>query len=139
MRPLVVLLLFALPLAAAPVPKALKKPPANPDGVWRLVEYRGDGRGFGFDRLARDWVIAGEHIFAGVQVEPAHGDKGPPNFTAPDETNPQRRTWGDNPAVFEVGRTGDTLRLWVAFDGRTELTECTPGTGVGCYVFERAK
>jgi hypothetical protein len=137
MRTAVALLLFALPALAAPVPKSLKKPPANPDGVWRWVEYTGDGQGFCYDWLARDWVIAGEHIFPAVSVEPAHGDKGPPNFTLIDEGHPRLRQWGDRPAVFEVA--GDTLRLCVAFDGRKELSECKPDTGVGYYVFERSK
>jgi uncharacterized protein (TIGR03067 family) len=139
MRTAVTLLLIVLPAIAAPVPKALKKPPQSPDGTWHLEEFHTDGQVGAVEQVTRDWVIAGEHIFAGRQTEPAHGDKGPPNFTVADESNPQRRKWGNCPAVFELDRDGDTLRCCYAHDGRKEMTECKPQPGVYYYVFKRVK
>jgi hypothetical protein len=136
-RALVALLLFTLPLSAAPVPKALKKPLPSPDGVWRLVEFNTDGQNEPVRDAELDWVIAGEHIFPRQAVEPAHGDKGPPNFTTPDESRPHRRLWGDQPAVLVVSDT--TLQLCVATDGRQEVSECRPGKGVWYYTFERSR
>jgi hypothetical protein len=133
------LLVIALPLAAAPVPKALKKPPANPDGAWRLVEFHSDGQVVAVGQMTRDWVISGEYVFAGRLVEPAHGQKGQANFTISDPDRPHLRKWGDNPAAFELDRGGDTLRVSYAHDGRKEITECKPQPGVYYYVFERVK
>ena len=137
MRSLVALLLFTLPAVAAPVPKALRKPMASPDGTWYLVEFHSDGQVGAVKQVTRDWVIAGEHIFPGRTVEPAHGDKGPPNFTLIDESRPHLRKWSNHPAAYEV--SGDTLRACYAHDGRKELTECKPQRGVYYYVFERVK
>lgn len=140
MRSVVILLLFALTAIAAPVPKALKRPPpAKPDGAWFLVDFDSDGRGGSAERMARDWVIAGEHIFVGRKTEPAHGDKGPPNFTLVDPTKPNLRKWGHNPAVYVVEDGGNTLRCCYAHDGRGTLTECKPQMGVHYYVFARVE
>lgn len=141
MRPLLLLTLFALPAVAAPVPKALKNgPPPSPDGAWVLAEFSSDGAAPAPPTgMVIDWVIAGEHIFAGVKVEPAHGAKGQANFTIRDPDRPHLRTWGTLPAVYDVSRDGDTLRVCYAHDGRKELTECKPQMGVHYYQFKRAK
>lgn len=141
MRPLVVLLLVALPTLAAPVPKGLKKaPPQKPDGVWLLIEFSSDGAVPAPPKsMALDWVIEGEFIHVGAKVEPAHGAKGPPNFTIVDQDRPNLRKWGSLPATFEVDRDGDTLRCCYAHDGRKELTECKPDKGIHYYVFKRVK
>jgi hypothetical protein len=137
MRALFAVSLVALSAVAAPVPKALKKPPASPDGVWYLVEFHTDGQVGAVEQVTRDWVISGEHVFAGRTAEPAYGDRGQPNFTLLDASRPHLRKWGTNPAVYEVNC--DTLRVCYAHDGRKELTECKPQPGVYCYVFERVK
>lgn len=139
MRPFFVFLLLAMPVLAAPVPKSLKKPPAKPDGTWYLVEFHTDGQIGAVEQVTRDWVIAGEHIFPGRRVEPALGDKGPPNFTVIDENNPRRRMWERNLAAFELDAGGDSLRCCYAHDGRKELAECKPQPGVYYYVFKRVK
>jgi hypothetical protein len=140
MRALAVLLAVALPAVAAPVPKSLKNaPPALPDGTWYLVEFHTDGQVGAVEQVTRDWVIAGEHIFAGVKVEPAHGAKGQANFTVADPDRPHLRKWGTLPAVYDVSRDGDTLRVCYAHDGRKGLTECKPQPGVYYYVFQRVK
>lgn len=139
MRPLVTLLLLALPVLAAPVPKGLKKVSPKPDGAWKLVEFDADGKGGQASGMVRDWFIEGEHIFVGAKVEPAHGAKGPPNFTFMDPDRPNMRKWGTMPAIYELDADGDTLRCGYAHDGRKELTECKPQMGVHFYVFKRAK
>ena len=139
MRPLVALLLFAFPILAAPVPKALKKTPAKPDGTWYLVEFDSDGKGGNAEGMARDWVIEGEFIHVGAKVEPAHGAKGAPNFTFMDPDRPHLRKWGTMPAIFALDPDGDFLRCGYAHDGRKELTECKPQMGVHFYVFKRVK
>ena len=139
MRPLVILLLFALPAAAAPVPKGVKKKPVgSPDGVWVLVKFSSDGKEPAPPQgMALDWVVEGEYIHVNTKFEPAHHAKGAPNFTVRDPARPNLRMWGDRVAAFEVD--GDTLRACYAHDGRKELTECRPQPGVHYYVFERAK
>jgi hypothetical protein len=140
MRALVALLLFALPVFAAPVPKGLKKgPPPKPDGAWTLVEFDSDGKGGNAQGMVQDWFIEGEHIFVGAKVEPAHGAKGPPNFTVTDPDRPHLRKWGTSAAAYELSDDGDTLRAGYAHDGRKELTECKPQQGVHFYVFKRVK
>jgi hypothetical protein len=143
MRPLLAVLLLAVPVFAAPVPKAVKKGvPTNPDGVWVLTEYCEDGAApapLRPNSIARDWVFAGEHVFVGVSVEPAYGAMGPPNFRLIDPDRPTRRVWGTDPAVYELDAAGDTLKVAYAHDGRKELTECKPGQGIHYYVFERVK
>ena len=141
MRPLALLLLLGLPLVAAPVPKSVKKaPPQSPDGVWVLHEFSSDGAVPALPQsMTKDWVFAAEHVFVGAKVEPAHGAKGPPNFTIYDEARPHLRKWGPNAAAFELDADGDTLRCCYAHDGRKELTECKPQQGVHFYVFKRVK
>jgi hypothetical protein len=140
MRPLV-LLLFAVPVLAAPVPKSVKKaPPQFPDGVWLLQQFSSDGAAPAPPQsMVLDWVVAGEHIFAGAKVEPAHGAKGPPNFTIADPDRPHLRKWGVMPATYELDDGGNTLRCCYAHDGRKELTECKPEKGIHFYVFKRVK
>jgi hypothetical protein len=123
------------------VPKSLKNgPPPNPDGMWVLAEFSSDGAVPALPTsMAMDWVIAGEHIFVGVKVEPAHGAKGPANFVPIDPDRPHLRKWGNLPAVYDMDRDGDTLRVCYAHDGRKELTECKPAQGIHYYVFRRAK
>ena len=141
MRPLLAVLLLAVPVFAAPVPKALKKaPPAKPDGVWVLTEFSSDGAALAPNPgMVRDWVFEGEHVHVGAKVEPAHGAKGPPNFTVFDPDRPNLRKWGTNMAAYELNADGDTLRACYAHDGRKELTECKPDKGIHYYVFTRVK
>ena len=137
-RPLVALLLVALPLAAAPVPKGMKAKPQNPDGQWTLVKFSADGEEpKAVPNMTRDWYIEGERLMAGVKGEPAHHAKGEANFRVRDPDRPTLRTWGTAPAVFAVD--GDALRACYAHDGRAEFSECKPGPGVHYYEFERAK
>jgi hypothetical protein len=138
MRPLFILLLFALPAAlAAPVPKALtKKPPQSLDGYWYLTESIEDGVPVQMgNSYCRHTLIRGERYASSMQGRPT--ESGGEDFTLIDPDRPQLRRWQGRPAVFEAD--GDTLRGCFATDGRKELTECKPGKGVIYYVFERVK
>ncbi len=136
MRPLFVLLLLAVPVFAAPVPKAVKKANASPDGHWYLKEIILDGTSdtvlASFDRHT---LIEGEKYACAKSGRPSL--TGAANFTITDPDRPHLRKWGTLPAVYEVD--GDTLRACYAHDGRKELTECKPGAGIHYYVFERVK
>jgi hypothetical protein len=140
MRPALIAVLVQLTgaVVAAPVPKALKKPPRQPDGAWVLVECVRDGTDDVTADWPRDWVIEGEHVHPNARVEPAHGEKGPPNLSTPDPARPHVREWGGCPAVFELAAGGDTLKVYAAVDGREVLTECRPQAGVKVFVFRRA-
>ena len=61
MRTLLALVLFTVPLAAAPVPKALKKAPASLDGTWEVVEYHSNGNKMN-NTVAIKWVIDGQNL-----------------------------------------------------------------------------
>ncbi len=137
MRPLVALLLFALPALAAPVPKALKnQPPQSLDGYWYLTESIEDGVPVKMgNSYCRHTLITGERYASSMQGKPKAGDG--EDFTRIDPDNPNLRRWQNRPAVFEAD--GDTLRGCFATDGRKELTECKPGKGVTYYVYERMK
>jgi len=139
MRPLIVLLVLAVPVFAAPVPKSVKKPPlTSPDGAWRLLKFSSDGAEPALPQsMALDWVIEGDFINPSSRAAWAAQPKGTPNFTRPDPEKPNLRKWGVCPAVYEVD--GDTLRCCYAHDGRKELTECKPAQGIHYYVFERVK
>ena len=140
MRPLFVVLLLAVPVFAAPVPKALKKsPPSKPDGVWVLAEFSSDGAPPApRDSMARDWVFEGEYIHIGATALQRQA-KGQPNFTIYDPDRPNLRKWGTNMAAYELDADGDTLRACYAHDGRKVLTECKPEKGIHYYVFKRVK
>ena len=78
MRPLLALLLLAPPLAAAPVPKALKKPP-SPDGAWHLVAVNSDGKERSVEDMERYWLVRGETVTLGLpHTDP---DRPPPPTT----------------------------------------------------------
>jgi hypothetical protein len=135
MRPLIALLLFALPVLAAPVPKALKKN-NSPDGHWYLKEFNGDGKpDTTLNGFRRHVLIEGERYSCAAAGRPDGSDS--TNWTIRDPEKPHLRTWGKMPAVYEV--EGDTLRCCYAHDGRPELTECKPGQGIHYYVYERVK
>lgn len=135
MRSLLVLLLFAVPVLAAPVPKAVKKD-TSPDGYWYLKEVILDGTSdTKLEGFARHTVIEGERYSCAVDKRPAPNTSN--NWTIRDPDRPHLRMWGTMPAVYEVD--GDTLRACYAHDGRKEFTECKPGLGIHYYVFERVK
>ena len=136
MRPLFVLLLLAVPAFAAPVPKAVKKANASPDGHWYLTEVVVDGTSdTKLDGFHRHTLIEGDRYSCAEKGRPAVHPSA--NFTIFDADRPLLRKWGVNPAVVEVD--GDTLRACYAYEGRAELTECKPGKGIHYYIFERAK
>ncbi len=135
MRPLV-LLLFAVPVLAAPVPKSVKKQSQSIDGYWYLTESIEDGvpvkMGNGYSRHT---VIRGEKYACSWQGRPKKSDE--EDFTVIDPATPNLRRWQTRPALFEVD--GDTLYGCFPTDGRKELTECKPGKGVVYYVYTRMK
>jgi uncharacterized protein (TIGR03067 family) len=61
MRPLVTLLVLALPLSAAPVPKAVKKSPSL-DGVWLMTELHSNGTVGQHAARTTRWTIDGETL-----------------------------------------------------------------------------
>jgi hypothetical protein len=126
-------------LAAAPVPKSLKKPP-SPDGVWHMVAVSYDGQATAVEGMERYWVVRGEAVTLGR----SHTDPGRPpppvcKLTTPAPASPHLRRFGDEqlPSVLQV--EGDRLHFCYARDPRKELTECQPGQGIVHYVFERVK
>lgn len=144
MRPLLALLVFALPLAAAPVPKAIKARPVTLDGVWQCVEFNGwDGRMKSPDTVGTYWRIAGDKMSRArkTTAELAAADALEFTLRARDEADPRLREYvvGANAApystVFE--RDGDTLRWAWCTDPKATITACQPAADVYYYVFKR--
>ena len=127
MRPLFVLLVFALPAVAAPVPKSLKKP-QSVDGRWHLIEHNTDGRDSPVEKMIRDWAIDGEKLIIGKDTLP---------FKFRDPDRPHLRQSAEQSAVVKL--VGDKLHYCYTITPGLALTECEPGQGIYYYVFERAK
>lgn len=146
MRPALALLLIAAPLIAAPVPKALKRPPASLDGRWRVESHEENGRVMPPPKGDYNlWVVAGDTMQLvregdttkeGVYPcrfvsEPR--DDGPRTFEYKVDSNGYHRR-----GVCELD--GDTLR--VAFGSTADAAGQPPaavksGDGVTVYTFRR--
>lgn len=142
---LALLLLLAGPLAAAPVPKSLKKPSA--DGLWRLVEYTSNGRPVpdgSAEWSCLYWRVEGTRMTAGTRTLD-EARKSTAMFTLrprdPDRTSLREMVWDGESrgasAAFEL--RGDRLLFSVANNGRSVVTECKPAPGVYHHEFERVK
>ena len=147
---LLALLLLAAPLAAAPVPKALKQAKPTLDGTWEVVEVHSDGVKSENPVVAK-WVIDGESLTllrrddkrlparvvtsyslvkpdkadspAALDYVISYANAGRPNRTLP--------------GVFELD--GDTLKVCYAISPNGERpTGCKPAEGAVLYVFKRA-
>jgi hypothetical protein len=145
MRTLLALLALAVPLAAAPVPKGIKKPSA--DGLWQLVEYRSNGEAVpdGSAELAcKYWRVEGERMTQGYRT-PDEARKSTQMFTlrVRDTDRPHLRemVWDVTShrmsAAFEL--RGEKLLFCVANDAGVVVTECKPKAGVYYHEFERVK
>lgn len=126
MRPLFVLL-FAVPVLAAPVPKELKKAKPSVNGRWCLTEYIWNGKPAN-PPWGREWTFDGEKIIIGTSTTP---------FTFRDPDQPQLRMWSGCSAVVML--VDDKLHFCYTGDSNRQLTDCAPGPGVNFLVFERVK
>jgi len=135
--PLLVVLLFALPAVAAPVPKALTKPPPSPNGVWKLVETNADGKLVPGGRTPEYWVIDREAVGIGTRELPIPQSNRASDLVAYDPTRPHLRKWAGFYAVVEV--TGDTLVICHNITHGPELTASKTGVGFRRFTFERAE
>jgi uncharacterized protein (TIGR03067 family) len=61
MKPLAVLLMLAGALAAAPIPKSLKKPKLNLNGVWEAISVSVSGVDYPIEP-SKPWKIEGENM-----------------------------------------------------------------------------
>jgi hypothetical protein len=149
MRTPLALLLLALPLSAAPVPKALKKN-ANPlAGEWVVVERYIDDRRLPLTDDIR-WTIDGEKLAVrGTRQEvpdgfmddctrtvtkPEGGEADAYDYTIlfNDGLAPSRR-----PARVELAGDRFTLCMTSRSDG-PRPADCTPANGTITYVLKRA-
>ena len=136
-RALPLLLLFAVPLTAAPVPKAVKKADDATLilGRWESVTVQYDGRpgtaGAVF-RFADDGK--------GGVVPPGQKAEVPATFTLDPNDTPKRLEWALNGPAKSVATyelDGDTLKL--AFGAATRPPKAAPGPGVSYYELKRVK
>ncbi len=149
MRSLLALLTLTLPLAAAPVPKALKRNPHPLAGEWVVVErYTDDSRMQLADTIY--WAIDGEKLAVrGTRQEvpdgflgdctrtvnkPEGAEAGVYDYTIlfTDGSAPSRR-----PAMVEVDGDRFTLCMTSTSDG-PRPADCTPVRGTITYVLKRA-
>jgi hypothetical protein len=142
MRPIVTLLLFALPAFAAPVPKALKAKPTM-DGVWEWVEFNGDNGTMEYvipkptyRRIEGDRISTGKRSIDDLFREPLIL-----SLQVRDEQQPHLRTYDTGGVKYSsvVELDGDTLRWCYALDLKATITECKPAKGVYYYEFKRVK
>jgi len=140
MRPLFVLLLFALPAVAAPVPKALKAKPTM-DGVWEWVEFNGSDGTMKFTIPKPTFRrIDGDRISLGKpSVEEVLREELRQTLHVRDEQQPHLRTYDTGGVKYSsvVELDGDTLRWCFSLDPKATITECKPANGVYYYVFKR--
>jgi uncharacterized protein (TIGR03067 family) len=149
MRTLVTLLVFAAPLVAAPVPKALKKADAL-GGEWQVVEWHLDGERMQLSDDIR-WVIDGEQVAVAGKKEAV-----PVGFQS-DVTRQIKRTEGGEanaveyimtptdggrptvrPAVIEL--TADTFKLCMTdMHNGPRPTACAPAVGTIMFVLKRVE
>ena len=137
-RPLapLLILLLAMPAAAAPVPKGIKKN-STPDGTWKLVEFWSNGQKGTAQGMTSVWVLEGEAFYVGPKQKSSYWQ-----LTIPDPNNPKVRrfTYGRTgtssyPAAVEVD--GDTLRFAYGSSGTVSVTEAKPAANVYYYEFTR--
>jgi len=142
MRPLIVLLLFAVPAVAAPVPKTLKKA-ATADGVWEWVEFNGNDGKMGYNiPKPTYWRIEGDLISTGKRtVDELFSTPLTHTMTVRDGQQPNLRTFDTGGTKYSAAMEldGDTLRWCYATDPKQTITECKPANGVYYYVFKRMK
>lgn len=125
MRPLFVLV-FAVPVVAAPVPKELKKAKPSVDGRWRMTEFTWNGKPV--RPWVDEWTIDGEKITIGVATTP---------FTLRDADQPHLRKWQGYSAA--VSLVDDRLYVCVNWLTKDQVFECQPGPKLDLYVFERVQ
>jgi len=151
MRPaLALLLLLAVPLVAAPVPKGLKKASPTLDGTWEIVEWHfNESVGLLTDDIR--WAIDGDKLtVTGRKQNP------PANFAANVTRTLVRPDGGGGnavdytigytdgtptrvrPAVFELKGDRLTFCLSNSYDG-PRPSECKAGQGVTVYVLKRVE
>jgi uncharacterized protein (TIGR03067 family) len=143
MRPLCILLLSALPLVAAPVPKAVRKASASLDGSWRMVAAERNGK---LDPPPEKdynlWVVAGdtmqlvrekddskEGVYA-CQFISGVNEGGLRTFEYVVHANKHHRR-----GVCE--QDGDTLRVAFSHDTDTPPAEVKGGKRVTVFHFQR--
>jgi hypothetical protein len=134
------LLVFTLPLCAAPVPK-VAKPKGEPsvNGTWQVVERVNNGRPIR-SRDCECWVF-----YDGMKDASGVNDPGNEVLTGA-RLNPD----GQDPTALDLmeGRNrdssrllldGDTLHVAIGIDGKkTRPAEAKPGVGVAYILFKRA-
>ncbi len=145
MRSALALLLFAVPVFAAPVPKALKQAPATIEGGWRMQSQETGGRqnlpGKGDYNL---WKVDGDTMTLIREDNAGKDGVYPCRFTS--ETN----TDGVRTFEYKVDQNGyhrrgvcelngDTLRIAFGTDNKTPpaAVKSEPGSGVTVYTFQR--
>ena len=140
MRTLLVLLFTVAPLVAAPVPKALKKRPADAErilGTWRMFDHAMDGgRQDSSDVCWR--FEEGGRVFC---VHTKTGQEFPMGYTIDPSGDPATMEWKDSPtgktypSIYKLD--GDTLFLVSPVGGGPRPTEFAPAKGVYYTEFRR--
>ena len=135
---LVALLPIALPVIAAPVPKALNKPPSL-DGVWRLVEMNGTP----CPEATTDavtWVVDGERVswrVGGAETLRVRLERPLHDLSGQAELHSSGPSPATQPGVFES--EGDDLRVCVGSAGGKRPADCSTGPDRALFVFTRVK
>ena len=142
MRAAVLLLLVALPVLAAPVPKSLKGAPTL-DGVWQVVEYNGMNGQRPAQAEGTYWRVEGESFGGGEDsIKKLTSDNLPHLLRIPDPKKPHLREYhlfGGEKYSAVVDLDGDTLRFAWAPDATKTISECKPADDMYYYVFRRVK
>ena len=139
-------LLFAVPVFAAPVPKATpKKEEPTMNGVWEVVERVNNGRPL----KSRDhecWVFGDDTytIYDGMKDVTGVNDPGNKLCSGakltPDSKDPTALDLneGRNQNITRMQLDGDTLHIAIGIDQKkTRPAEAKPGQGVAYIKFQR--
>jgi uncharacterized protein (TIGR03067 family) len=142
-RTLLVAVLTASVVAAAPVPKDFKKAPVL-DGRWQVTAYESNGRPLNSPSvLKQTWAFAGEDLTitrtTSVNATPTKIKVRTDAKTRPMEFDYIFSTGTTRLGVFE--RTGDTLTISLAISTTTGTrpTNLDGGTGTLKYTLTRVK
>jgi len=124
---------------AAPIPKSLKARRSNgePNGVWQLTRFNGNGTEGKHENMSKYWEIDGELFFIGIPSPDNRATQTGSPFKITDADDPNFRLFQTSPSRIKVD--GDLL-CWVYTSGaKSTVDECEPGPNRFYYEFKRVK
>ena len=143
-RMLLVLLALAAPVAAAPVPKELKKE-FKIEGTWRMLSCDCFGNPAQLN-ADQHWTFdAGLSMTAHLGSKAAPGAVSASKLLIDADADPKRADFNSaddptvRPGIYEFGPDGNTLKLCINMNTADRPTTVEPGKNVYLWTLQRAK